>query len=41
MKTIDKKGNTYIKGYQKIPEKVKIAEVSAKLASKILEKEDW
>lgn len=35
------KENTYIKGYRKTPEKLKIAETSAKLASSVLKKEDW
>ncbi|MDD5454308.1 MAG: ribbon-helix-helix domain-containing protein [Candidatus Ratteibacteria bacterium] len=35
------KENTYAKGYQKTPEKVKVAEVSAKLASSVLKREDW
>ncbi len=39
--TNKEKDNIYIKGYQKTPEKVKIADVSAKLASKVLNKENW
>ncbi len=35
------KENTYVKGYQKTPEKLKVAGVSAKLASSVLKKEDW
>ncbi len=35
------KENTYIKGYQKTPEKLNIAKVSAKLTSSVLKKEDW
>ena len=35
------KENAYVRGYQKIPEKVKVAEVSAKLASSVLKKENW
>ena len=35
------KENIYTKGYHKMPEKIKIAETSAKLASKVLNKENW
>jgi metal-responsive CopG/Arc/MetJ family transcriptional regulator len=35
------KEKIYVKGYQKTPEKVKVAEVSTKLASSILKKENW
>lgn len=41
MKTIEEKDDVYIKGYEKTLEEVKVAEVSAKLASKILKKENW